>query len=83
MEFFNERGETLKPKGAFFLKLRATAAIAMLLASTAPTWALGQSAQQGQQSAPAAQGTAQANPQKGTDPALQGLPPEPAPKVSP
>jgi outer membrane protein TolC len=82
MEFFNERGETLKPKGAFFLKLRATAAIAMLLASTAPTWALGQSAQQGQQSAPAAQGTAQANPQKGTDPALQGLPPEPAPNYT-
>jgi outer membrane protein len=74
MEFLSERGETLKPKGAFFLKLKATAAIAMLLASTAPTWALGQQAQP----PAAAQGTAQA----GTDPALQGLPPEPAPNYT-
>ena len=77
MEFVSERRDTLKPKGAFFLKLRATAAIAMILASTAPTWALGQ---QAQPPAPA-QGTVQAN-QQAIDPALKGLPPEPAPNYT-
>lgn len=77
MEFVSERHETFKPKGAFFLKLRATAAIAMILASTAPGWALDQQAQ-----APAtAQATAPANTQA-TDPVFQGLPPEPAPNYT-
>ncbi len=82
MELFSERSEVLelKPvsparaisacssgKGAFFMKLRATAAIAMLLASTVPTWALGQQAQQ-----PA--------PAQGTDQMV--LPPEPAPNYT-
>ena len=82
MEFFSERREVKsKPvgNGAFFLKLRATTAIAMLLASTAPSWALGQ--QQTQQQAPATQATTQANPAD-LDPALQGLPPEPAPNYT-
>ena len=75
MEFFSERREAAKPKGAFFLKLKATAAIAMLLASTVPSWALGQQTQQ-----PAtAQATTQANPQNTANP---GLPPEPAPNFT-
>jgi outer membrane protein len=75
MEFFSERRETSKPTGAFFLKLRATAAIAMLIASTAPSWALGQQTQQ-----PAtAQATTQANSQNTANP---GLPPEPAPNFT-
>jgi outer membrane protein TolC len=74
MEFLSERGETLKPRGAFFLKLKATAAIAMLLASTAPSWALGQQAQP----APA-QGTGQVNAQATTNPIL---PTEPAPNYT-
>jgi outer membrane protein len=89
MEFFSERREVvkLKPgslarvmsancggKGAFFMKLRATAAIAMLLASTAPAWAF---EPQAQQPAPV-QGTAQANP----DATQQVLPPEPAPNYT-
>ncbi|HVW77684.1 MAG TPA: TolC family protein [Alloacidobacterium sp.] len=74
MEFVSERREILKPKGAFFLKLRATAAIAMILASTAPSWAL-------QQAPAAAQATVPAN-AAATDPALQGLPPEPAPNYT-
>jgi outer membrane protein len=93
MELFNERREVAKPNaesparadsarwggnGAFFLKLRATAAIAMLLASTAPGWALGQ---QAQQPAPA-QGTAQANTQTNTNPTDQILPAEPPPNYT-
>jgi outer membrane protein TolC len=84
MEFVSERHETLKPKGAFFLKLRATAAIAMILASTAPSWALDAP----QQTAPA-QATAQTQTQNQantqttkTDSALQGLPAEPAPNYT-
>ncbi len=76
MELFSERREMLKPKDAFFLKLRATAAVTLLLASTTPSWALGQ--QQAQPPA-AAQPAAQTNTQTNTDPALQGLPPEPVP----
>jgi outer membrane protein len=75
MEFLSERREASKPTGAFFLKLRATAAIAMLLASTAPSWALGQQTQQ-----PAtAQATTQANPQNTANP---GLPAEPGPNFT-
>jgi len=75
MEFFSERREALKPKGAFFLRLRATAAIAMLLASTAPSWALGQQTQQ-----PAtAQAATPANSQNTASP---GLPPEPGPNYT-
>lgn len=73
MELFYERRNMWKPKGVFFLKLRATAAIALLLASTAPSWALGQQ----QQPAPAQQ-TAQQN----QDPVLRDLPPEPAPNYT-
>ena len=78
MEFLSERGETLKPRGAFFLKLKATAAIAMLLASTAPGWAFGQQPQPAQQPAPV-QGTGQVNAQT-TD--NQALPTEPAPNYT-
>src|SRR5271155_883154 len=75
MEFFSERREALKPKGAFFLRLRATAAIAMLLTSTAPSWALGQQTQQ-----PAtAHAATPANPQNTASP---GLPPEPGPNYT-
>src|SRR5579862_7118961 len=94
MEFFSERREVAKPnpafperaisahrggQGAFFLKLRATAAIALLMASTAPSWALGQ--QQPQPPA-TAQATTPANTQANTDPGLQDLPPEPAPNYT-
>ena len=87
MEFLSERRDVLKPepgsparatsarrdgKGAFFLKLRATAAIAMMLASTAPTWALGQ---QTQQPPATAQATTLAT-------AQPGLPTEPAPNFT-
>ncbi|QNI34019.1 TolC family protein [Alloacidobacterium dinghuense] len=80
MEFLSERREVSKlksvGKGAFFLKLRATAAITMLLASTAPTWALGQQTQQppttAQATTPAA---APAN-------AQQTFPTEPAPNFT-
>jgi outer membrane protein TolC len=90
MEFFSERREVSKPeptrKGAFFLKLRATAAIAMLLASTVPSWALGQDQTQQQHQPATAQATTQtttqANPQTNVDPGLQGLPPEPAPNYT-
>lgn len=80
MELFSERREVSKPKGAFFMKLRATAAVAMLLASTTPSWALGQqqTPPPAQQQPAAAQATIPAN----TDPALQGLPPEPAPNYT-
>jgi len=84
MELFSERRDVLKPKGAFFLKLRAAAAIAITLASTAPSWALGQ--QPSQQPATQQPNTAQAGTQQGNpanlDPALQGLPPEPAPNFT-
>jgi outer membrane protein len=76
MEFFSERREGSKQKDAFFLKLRSTAAIAMLLASTAPSWALGQ---QQTQPAATAQATTQANPQTNANP---GLPAEPAPNFT-
>ncbi len=76
MEFLSERRAVEKVKNAFFLKLRATAAIAMLLASTAPSWALGQ--QQTQQPA-TAQAATQANPQTNVD---TGLPAEPAPNYT-
>ncbi len=74
MEFFSERRDVIKPKGAFFLKLRATAAIAMLLASTAPSWALGQ------QQPATAQAAAQANNQAANT--QQVLPAEPAPNYT-
>jgi len=77
MEFLSERREVSKPKGAFFLQLRATAAIAMLLASTAPSWALGQ---QTQQPPTPPQATTQTNPQTTT--AQSGLPPEPVPNYT-
>jgi outer membrane protein len=67
MEFFCERKDAVRPKGAFFLKLRAMAAVAMLLASTAPSWAMGQQAIPAQQNA---------------DPTMRGLPPEPAPNYT-
>src|SRR5215470_5049319 len=84
MEFLSERREVLKPKGAFFLKLRATAAIAMLLASTAPSWALEpQQTQQPAQPPATAQAATPANAQQpNTDPALQDLPPEPSPNYT-
>jgi outer membrane protein len=74
MELLSERKETLRPKGAFFLKLRAMAAITMMLASTAPSWALGQ-----QQAAATSQAAAA---QQNADPALHDLPPEPAPNYT-
>lgn len=79
MEFLSERREMLKPKGSFFLKLRATAAIACLLASTAPSWA---PVWAQQQQAAAAQQTAPPTAQQGTDPATHDLPPEPAPNYT-
>lgn len=93
MEFFSERrevsGSKSDGKGAFFMKLRATAVVALTLMSTAPSWALGQAQTQQQQQtqAPAAaQATTQANPQTTSftnlDPALQGLPPEPVPNFT-
>src|SRR5215469_6217994 len=98
MEFFSERREVSKvkrvsrlhiglaqrgAKGAFFMKLRATAAIAMTLVSTAPSWALGPQTTQQQTQPPAtAQAAIQTNSQSNTDPALQGLPPEPAPNYT-
>ncbi|HTZ90026.1 MAG TPA: TolC family protein [Alloacidobacterium sp.] len=72
MEFLSERRTMLKPKVAFFLKLKATAAIAMLLTGTAPSWALGQQAPPAP--APAAPQT--------TNTAAPGLPPEPAPNFT-
>jgi outer membrane protein TolC len=83
MELFSERRELSKPN-AFFLKLRAAAAIAITLASTAPSWALGQQPSQqptAQQPNTAQAGTQQGNPAN-LDPALQGLPPEPAPNFT-
>ncbi|HYK36512.1 TolC family protein [Alloacidobacterium sp.] len=65
------------------MKLRATAAIAMTLVSTAPSWALGPQTTQQQTQPPAtAQAAIQTNSQSNTDPALQGLPPEPAPNYT-
>jgi outer membrane protein len=87
MEFFSERRRVAKPKNAFFLKLRAAAAIAMLLASTAPSWALGQNQTQPQTQSPlAGQATipasSQTNNPPNVDPALQDLPPEPTPNYT-
>src|SRR5215510_8135618 len=79
MEFFCERRETLKPKGALFLKLRAAAALACVLASTMPSWALGLPQAQQQPTAPA---PAPTNIPTNTDSAVQGLPPEPAPNYT-